>query len=73
MRAYEQALEIQEVYSTIADLPEDFRLALVAVGALSLPLAAFRGRGAAVAGLNRIARGAGRIAAEFNLFYDEYR
>jgi glycosyltransferase involved in cell wall biosynthesis len=48
-------------------------LALVAVGALSLPLAAFRGRGAAVAGLNRIARGAGRIAAEFNLFYDEYR
>jgi hypothetical protein len=48
-------------------------LALVAVGALSLPLAALRGRGAVVAGLNRIARGAGRIAAEFNLFYDEYR
>jgi RNA polymerase sigma-70 factor (ECF subfamily) len=32
----EQALEIQEVYSTIADLPEDFRLALVAVDVLGL-------------------------------------
>jgi glycosyltransferase involved in cell wall biosynthesis len=48
-------------------------LALVALGTLALPLAALRGRAAVVAGLNRIARGAGRIAAEFNLFYDEYR
>ena len=32
----EQALEIQEVYATIADLPEDFRLALVAVDVLGL-------------------------------------
>jgi hypothetical protein len=48
-------------------------LALVAFGALSLPFAALWGRCAMVAGLNRIARGTGRIAAEFNLFYDEYR
>ena len=32
----EQALEIQEVYATIAQLPEDFRLALVAVDVLGL-------------------------------------
>jgi len=32
----EQALEIQEVYSTIAELPDDFRMALVAVDVLGL-------------------------------------
>ena len=32
----EQALEMQEVYSTIAELPEDFRMALVAVDVLGL-------------------------------------
>jgi RNA polymerase sigma-70 factor (ECF subfamily) len=32
----EQALEIQEVYETIAELPEDFRMALVAVDVLGL-------------------------------------
>jgi RNA polymerase sigma-70 factor (ECF subfamily) len=32
----EQALEMQEVYATIAGLPEDFRLALVAVDVLGL-------------------------------------
>jgi RNA polymerase sigma-70 factor (ECF subfamily) len=32
----EQALEIQEVYATIAELPEDFRMALVAVDVLGL-------------------------------------
>ncbi|MCW3031576.1 MAG: hypothetical protein QOF54_116 [Solirubrobacteraceae bacterium] len=32
----EQALEIQEVYATIAQLPEDFRMALVAVDVLGL-------------------------------------
>jgi RNA polymerase sigma-70 factor (ECF subfamily) len=32
----QQALEMQEVYATIADLPEDFRLALVAVDVLGL-------------------------------------
>jgi RNA polymerase sigma-70 factor (ECF subfamily) len=32
----EQALEIKEVYETIAELPEDFRLALVAVDVLGL-------------------------------------
>jgi RNA polymerase sigma-70 factor (ECF subfamily) len=32
----EQALEVQEIYATIAQLPEDFRLALVAVDVLGL-------------------------------------
>jgi RNA polymerase sigma-70 factor (ECF subfamily) len=32
----ERAIEIQEIYSTIAELPEDFRLALVAVDVLGL-------------------------------------
>jgi RNA polymerase sigma-70 factor, ECF subfamily len=32
----EQALEIQEVYATIAQLPEDFRMALVAIDVLGL-------------------------------------
>jgi RNA polymerase sigma-70 factor (ECF subfamily) len=32
----EQALEIQELYATIAQLPEDFRLALVAIDVLGL-------------------------------------
>jgi succinoglycan biosynthesis protein ExoM len=48
-------------------------LALVTLGALSLPFAALCGRSAIVGNLNRIARGTGRIAAEFNIFYDEYR
>jgi RNA polymerase sigma-70 factor (ECF subfamily) len=36
MRQPEQALEMQELYATIASLPEDFRLALVAVDVLGL-------------------------------------
>jgi RNA polymerase sigma-70 factor, ECF subfamily len=32
----EQALEIQEIYATISELPEDFRLALVAIDVLGL-------------------------------------
>jgi RNA polymerase sigma-70 factor (ECF subfamily) len=32
----QQALEVQELYATIAELPEDFRLALVAVDVLGL-------------------------------------
>ena len=32
----QEALEVQEVYATIAELPEDFRLALVAVDVLGL-------------------------------------
>jgi RNA polymerase sigma-70 factor (ECF subfamily) len=36
MRQPEQALEMQELYETIATLPEDFRLALVAVDVLGL-------------------------------------
>ena len=32
----EQALEVQELYATVAELPEDFRLALVAVDVLGL-------------------------------------
>ncbi|HXB14371.1 MAG TPA: RNA polymerase sigma factor [Solirubrobacteraceae bacterium] len=32
----DRALEVQEIYSTVAELPEDFRLALVAVDVLGL-------------------------------------
>jgi len=47
--------------------------ALVGAGLLALPLAALRGRSAVMSSLNRVARGAGRIAAEFNILYEEYR
>ena len=47
--------------------------ALLAIGTLALPFAALRGRCAVISSLNRAARGAGRIAAEFNVFYEEYR
>ena len=46
---------------------------LIAVGILSLPIAACRGRGAMVRSLIQAARGAGRIAAEFGILYEEYR
>jgi RNA polymerase sigma-70 factor, ECF subfamily len=36
VRRPEQAIEVQELYATIAQLPEDFRLALVAVDVLGL-------------------------------------
>ena len=48
-------------------------LGLVGLGMASLPLAALRGRRAIVASLMRAARGAGRIAAEFDLHYEQYR
>jgi hypothetical protein len=38
-----------------------------------LPLAALRGRRAIMASLLRAAKGAGRIAAEFDLHYEQYR
>ncbi len=46
---------------------------LLGLGILSLPLAALRGRRAIMASLIRAARGAGRIAAEFDLHYEQYR
>jgi glycosyltransferase involved in cell wall biosynthesis len=48
-------------------------LGLLGVGILALPLAALRGRRAIMASLIRAARGAGRIAAEFDLHYEQYR
>ena len=45
----------------------------IAYGILSLPFRVFAGRCAMIAGLNTAARGAGRIAAEFNILYEEYR
>jgi glycosyltransferase involved in cell wall biosynthesis len=48
-------------------------LGLLGAGILTLPLAAFRGRRAIMASLIRAARGAGRIAAEFDLHYEQYR
>ena len=48
-------------------------LGLLGLGIASLPLAALRGRRAIVASLMRAARGLGRIAAEFDLHYEQYR
>ena len=48
-------------------------LGLVGVGILTLPLAALRGRRGIMASLLRAAKGAGRIAAEFDLHYEQYR
>jgi glycosyltransferase involved in cell wall biosynthesis len=46
---------------------------LLAYGIALLPLAALRGRCAVVGSLKVAARGIGRIAAEFNILYEEYR
>jgi glycosyltransferase involved in cell wall biosynthesis len=48
-------------------------LGLIGLGILSLPLAVCGGRGAIIRSLLRTARGAGRIAAEFGVLYEEYR
>jgi succinoglycan biosynthesis protein ExoM len=48
-------------------------LGLLGLGLLSLPVAALRGRRAMMSSLIRTARGAGRIAAEFDLHYEQYR
>jgi succinoglycan biosynthesis protein ExoM len=48
-------------------------LGLIGSGTLSLPIAALGGRGAMVRSLMWTARGAGRIAAEFGILYEEYR
>jgi len=46
---------------------------LIGAGALSLPIAAFGGRLGIMRSLILTARGSGRIAAEFGIFYEEYR
>ncbi len=48
-------------------------LGLLGIGVLSLPLAVLRGRRAMIDSLIRAARGAGRLAAEFDLHYEQYR
>jgi succinoglycan biosynthesis protein ExoM len=48
-------------------------LGLLGVGLLSLPVAVLRGRRAMMGSLMQTARGAGRIAAEFDLHYEQYR
>jgi glycosyltransferase involved in cell wall biosynthesis len=48
-------------------------LGLIAVGLLALPVAAWRGRTSVMARLLIAARGLGRLAAEFDIFYEEYR
>jgi glycosyltransferase involved in cell wall biosynthesis len=60
---------------TIAGAPQRWfkGLGLLSVGILFLPLAALRGRCAVMRSLIRAARGAGRIAAEFGILYEEYR
>jgi len=48
-------------------------LGLLGLGMLSLPISAFGGRRAVVSSLVHVARGAGRIAAEFGILYEEYQ
>jgi hypothetical protein len=48
-------------------------LGLIGFGVASLPFASFGGRRAVMQSLNMAARGAGRIAAEFDILYEEYR
>jgi len=40
---------------------------------LSLPVAALRGRRAMMSSLMQTAKGAGRLAAKFDLHYEQYR
>ncbi len=46
---------------------------LLGYGILSLPIAACAGRRGVMTSLMHAARGAGRIAAEFGIVYEEYR
>lgn len=48
-------------------------LGLIGSAALILPITAFGGRSAVMRSLTLAARGAGRIAAEFGILYEEYR
>jgi len=48
-------------------------LGMLGIGIFSLPLAALGGRRAMMNSLMKAARGAGRIAAEFDLHYEQYR
>lgn len=48
-------------------------LCLLGFGMLSLPIAAFAGRRGVMTSLMQAARGAGHIAAEFGVLYEEYR
>jgi hypothetical protein len=48
-------------------------LGLIGSAALTLPITAFGGRSAVMRSLILAARGAGRIAAEFGILYEEYR
>ncbi len=48
-------------------------LGLIGSAALILPITAFGGRSAIMRSLTLAARGAGRIAAEFGILYEEYR
>ena len=48
-------------------------LGLLGSAVLILPFTAFGGRSAIMRSLTLAARGAGRIAAEFGILYEEYR
>jgi cellulose synthase/poly-beta-1,6-N-acetylglucosamine synthase-like glycosyltransferase len=65
----------RKFFGTIASAPlRGIRgLGLLFVGISSLPLAALCGRCAVMRSLITAARGAGRIAAEFGILYEEYR
>ncbi len=46
---------------------------LIVCGLLAVPVVAWRGRASIMAQLLVVARGIGRLAAEFDIFYEEYR
>lgn len=65
----------RKYFGAIASAPRRWikGLGLIGVGLASLPIAALRGRCAVMHSLITTARGAGRIAAEFGIVYEEYR
>ncbi len=65
----------RKFFGPIVGAPRRFAKAfgLLCVAILFLPLATFSGRRAIMRGLLLAARGAGRIAAEFGILYEEYR
>jgi hypothetical protein len=65
----------RRIFGNIASAPKRWvkGLGLLGAGILFLPVAALIGRRAMMKSLINAARGAGRIAAEFGILYEEYR
>lgn len=65
----------RKFFGAIASAPRRVfkAVGLLSIGILSLPMTALRGRRAIMRSLIVAARGAGRIAAEFGILYEEYK